>query len=153
MFSRQPNKEQQTKDILERGSILHMALQDADGFFIQPVSYGFSTKKGQIVLYFCGEKKGRKYEAYKQNPKVSVLIDHLSGYRIDSQQYLPCFESLRGTGTIEEVEGAHKKHALFALLQHCGFEEQHIAFDKILLDPELGFYKIDLEEVVTKKSV
>lgn len=57
MFSRQPNKEQQTKDILERGSILHMALQDTDGFLSSRFPTDFPPKKGRSSC-ISAEKKG-----------------------------------------------------------------------------------------------
>lgn len=153
MFQRQPTKAQQTKDILERGTILHMGLMDENGFFIQPVSYGYSFSEERIVLYFCGEKKGRKFQVYQQEPNVSVLIDHLSGYRIDKDHYVPCFESLRANGVVREVNGKEKEKALFSLLEHCGFDQQLISFDNILLDQKLGFYSIDLKDVITKKNM
>ena len=153
MFSRSPSKRQQIESQLARGSILHMGLHDEKGFFIQPVSYGFAMNPEEVVLYFCAEKRGRKYEVYRQTPDVSVLIDHLSGNKIDVDHYAPCFESLRAQGTVREVTGRQKEKALFALLSHCGFDAGQIGFDNILNDPHLGFYAIELREIVTKKNV
>ncbi|WP_276931378.1 pyridoxamine 5'-phosphate oxidase family protein [Dubosiella newyorkensis] len=151
MKKRFTNKRDEIHKILERCQILHMGLQDESGYFIQPVSYGFIDRNEEITLFFCSKKEGRKMEVFKHEPEVSILIDRLCGYRIDDRHYTPCFESLRAIGRVQEVSGKEKEQALFALLEHCGFQKEEIEFDHILSDPSLGFYKIDLRDVVTKK--
>lgn len=127
-----------------------MGLQDGSGYFIQPVSYGFIDRNEEITLFFCSKKKVVKWKCSSTSRKSASLsivfaaIGSMIGTILHVSSH--CERSAASKKFLTK-----KRTSAFRALRALRLSKEEIEFDHILSDPSLGFYKIDLRDVVTKK--
>lgn len=110
-----------TREMLSRGTVCHLALQDADGYpYIVPMNYGVTDANDQVSLVFHCAQAGHKLDLLRQNAKAAFSI--ADGQLIDGAdeacKYSYAFESITGHGLVQIVEEpAEKLEALAAIMR------------------------------------
>ena len=116
---------QNIKDIIqvmEKCDVCRLALNDNDYPYILPLNFGMQTENEQIILYFHGANKGKKYELIAKDNRASFEMDcsHNFVTRM-SNESCSCtmeYESVIGHGRIEIVPDNEKHQAFHLLMKH-----------------------------------
>lgn len=109
-------------DIVSRCSRIHIGINNCGVPYVVPVSFGYEVVDNELVLYFHGAQKGKKFELMEKSPRVSVSGDICHGYKELSNGGITClYESFMAEGTVERIHGDEAQRALDLLTQHCGF--------------------------------
>jgi len=118
---REVTNPEEIESILRRCRVCRIAMQDEEGLYILPLSYGYEMDNGRLTLYFHGAKEGRKISAIEKNSAVAFEMD-LGGEPFGKEA--PCsygclFESIIGTGNAVIVtDSAEKIHGLQIIMRH-----------------------------------
>lgn len=109
------------RDILTRCRVCRLAVRDAEGPYIVPMSFGFIWDADGLRLYFHCAGEGRKLDAIRHDPCVAFEMD--AGYELISSGapcgYTCAYESVTGTGAARVVADAGEKCvALACLMKH-----------------------------------
>lgn len=111
--------------IMEKCSVCRIAVQDEEGLYIVPLSFGYQMADGEMRLYFHSAKEGRKVRAFSQGASVAFEMDDFVLVPGKTAcEHGGRFCSIVGNGwiaPIEEVEA--KQRALEALMQHMTKQE------------------------------
>ena len=129
-------------DVLERANTIRLGLHAEPYPYVVPLSFGFETVDGKIVLYFHGAKDGFKHDLIAKNPLVCVETDIFHRYIKVSDSISAEYESFIGFGRVTRVAGAEAIKGMDLLLDHCsysGFVYDQAAFDATWV------YKIELD--------
>ena len=123
-------------DLVHSCKVCRLAMQDEDGLYIVPLSFGARWAGERLTLYFHGAAEGRKIRAMRQNPRVAFEMDcdwRLTGEGGNACVYSCDFRSLIGTGTVRFLTDPQERlTALSAIMaQQTGkefsFTEKEIA--------------------------
>lgn len=98
-------------EILRRCKILRLAMTDAQGLYIVPVSFGFTVAGEVLTLYLHSAREGRKVACMTPGCPVAFETDcDFSLLPGDTACRYSCtFRSLTGTGRAEAVEDPTEK--------------------------------------------
>ena len=107
--------------IIEACAVCRVAMQDEEGLYIVPLSFGYSVEAGVLHLYMHSAKEGRKVRAFNQKAAVAFEMD--CGYELTpgetACQHGCRYQSVVGSGRIAPIESvASKQRALEALMRH-----------------------------------
>lgn len=135
------------EQLLDQCMYATLSLTDPDGV---PYGVPISPAREGGCLYFHCARKGRKIEAMRAHPRVSLSC-------VGQAEVMPGafnirFQSVVATATAEEVTGEAEKIAALRLIcnKYCpgdmgGFQQ---ALDQFL--PRTGVWKLTLEQIATK---
>lgn len=141
-------------EVMEKCDVCRLALNDTEqGYpYILPLNFGMKTDGGQVVLYFHGANKGRKYELIAKDNRVTFEMDHGHQLVLDetSGNCTMNYESVIGRGRIEIVSGEEKEDALRVLMQH--YREENFPYNKAVV-PQTTILKLTVEEMSGKRRV
>lgn len=99
-------------EILQKGKIIHLGLND-DGYpYVVPMHYGFEFLGEKLFLYMHGAKAGHKLDLIKVNPKagfeIECEIEPISGGDTPCK-YGSYFASIIGKGDVVIIEDVNEK--------------------------------------------
>lgn len=141
-------------EVMEKCDVCRLALNDTEqGYpYILPLNFGMKTDGGQVVLYFHGANKGRKYELIAKDNRVTFEMDRGHQLVLDetSGNCTMNYESVIGRGRIEIVSGEEKEDALRVLMQH--YREENFPYNKAVV-PQTTILKLTVEEMSGKRRV
>lgn len=107
--------------ILDQCKILRLAMQDADGLYIVPLSFGYVNQGEQLSFYIHSAKEGRKVSAMTPGCPVAFEMD----CRFQLQEgdiackYSCSYASLIGNGqAVAVTDPAEKAKGLAAIMLH-----------------------------------
>ncbi len=111
----------QQLDILNQCKILRLGLQDQDGMFIVPLSFGYVQRDGRLSLYIHSAKEGRKAAILTTGCTVAFETD--CGMELlpaaTACKYSCKYRSLMGTGrAVPVTDPTEKAAALSAIMAH-----------------------------------
>ena len=92
---REVTNPEEIESILRRCRVCRIAMQDEEGLYILPLSYGYEMDNGCLTLYFHGAKEGRKIRAGKgtmRNRKYRTPVSVLIVVK-DDERAAPIFKS------------------------------------------------------------
>ncbi len=110
------------KEILLKGQIIHLGMNDGEYPYVIPLHYGYEfTDDNKLVFYMHGAKEGHKVDLVKENQKVGFEIECdievASGGDI-ACQYSSFYASVIGHGDICIVDDVlEKMHGLNVLMK------------------------------------
>lgn len=111
--------------ILEKCSVLHLAITDEIRPYIVPVNFGMAVNDEKVTLYFHCAKAGTKVELLKKHADVSFEADY--EYEIKKAD-IACgwtskYESVIGHGIATPIiDDEEKKYGLDRIMEKYGFE-------------------------------
>ena len=117
---------EEIRGILERCKVCRLAMLDAAGLYIVPLSFGYAFEDGRLTLYFHSAQEGRKIAALAASPQVAFEMD--GGHELVAGD-APCaystnYESITGTGRAVFCQSAEEKIAgLRAIMAHQAGQE------------------------------
>ncbi len=165
-------KDREVKDfseiiaILERCSVLHLAMISEGQPYSVPVNFGYvlgdADGAQKLTVYFHGAGEGTKITALKENPAVcfSAVASAETGAIGDSGN--PCnwscyYESVIGAGKVtflKSSDSAERTLAMDSLMRHCGYTlpagVKTIAYNAMAL-ARTAVGKIEVTEITGKR--
>lgn len=135
--------------VMKKCDVCRLAMND-DGYpYILPVNFGMQTENGQIILYFHGADKGRKYELIARDNRVSFEMDCGHNLIMDTEKgnCTMDYESVIGRGRIEIVPEEEKYEALCRLMGH--YHQEDFQFDQAAV-PRTVVMKLVVEQITGK---
>lgn len=108
--------------ILERCQTIRLAMHGENFPYVVPLSFGFTTEAGKIIVYFHCAKEGKKLDLLRTNNHVCVEADRLNAYVETGHSVTADYESFIGFGVAREVFGEEAVFGLDKLLKHCGIQ-------------------------------
>lgn len=138
--------------IIERCDVCRVAFNDDDYPYIVPLNFGHSVKDGKITLYFHGAMEGRKYELIQRHGKAGFEMD-CSHRLVSSLESCSCtmeYESVIGTGVIEDVEDIEKYDALCILMRH--YHKEGFPFNKAVME-KTRVFKLEVNSITAKRRM
>lgn len=140
-------------DILKQCSILRLAMLDAQGLYVVPLSFGYTLDGKTLHFYIHSAKEGRKVSAMTPGCPVAFELDcQFRLLEADSPcQYSCCYASLTGTGhAVAVTDPAEKTLGLSAILrQQVGKE---FSFTEAQAQ-SVAVFRIDVEQMSGKQKV
>lgn len=107
--------------ILNDCKVCRIAMQDAQGLYIVPLSFGYSYEEGRLTLYFHSAASGRKISAIEANGTAAFEMDcrHRLIEAENACKYGYAFGSIIGNGTVSIIRDTKEKQkALSLLMKH-----------------------------------
>lgn len=119
--------------IMDGCMVCRVALQDEEGLYIVPLSFGYALEGEELRLYFHSAKEGRKVRAIGQGAPAAFEMDEefvlVPGETACTHGGRFC--SIVGSGWIAPVEETSaKQRALEALMQHMTGEAWSITAEQ-----------------------
>ena len=136
------------EDILKRGRVCHLGLNDRGLTYVVPVNYGYRDG----CLYVHSAREGRKIDILRRNNVVSysVYIDSSLVQSDVACSWGMSYRSVMGTGTAVLVESREEKEqALRIIMQH--YAGPAADFEATRMDGIL-IIKIQIDSLSGKKS-
>lgn len=141
-------------DILQRGSVCHLALSDNNIPYIIALNYGWTKKGDLLTLYFHCARSGKKLDIIKKNNLCCFMIDidHKLYKNNDISEWTMKYRSIIGMGKIEIItEDIEKKHGMDTLMRHYSnrneFEYKPSQFSAVRV------LKLSVSEIFGKKNI
>ena len=108
-------------EVIKKCTVMRLGLCDDGEVYIVPMNFGYTYENEQLIFYFHGAVRGRKYDIIKKNPKVGFELEcDIVPYGGD----LPCqygmeFSSIIGNGIAEMIDDPQEKiEGIKILMQH-----------------------------------
>lgn len=129
------------EEIIRRCDVCRLGLAQNNVPYVVPLNFGYELVNGRLTLYFHCAKKGKKLDILKQNPLACFEMDcgHLLQTGAAACDCTMRYESVVGTGTVEELQNTEeKKLALTKIMeQYSGkgeyeYSEQMLAMVSVL---------------------
>ena len=121
--------------IMDACDCCRLGLVDENEAYIIPMNFGYDVIDGQLYLYFHCAKEGRKVDLF---PKQSVVAFEMDTKHQLVEGKIGCdfsflYQSIMGTGTLEEVSGAQERiYGLQKIMAHYSNKTQWEFNDKVL---------------------
>lgn len=121
--------------IMDACDCCRLGLVDENEAYIIPMNFGYDVIDGQLFLYFHCAKEGRKVDLL---PKQSVVAFEMDTKHQLVEGKIGCdfsflYQSIMGTGTLEEVSGAQERiYGLQKIMAHYSNKTQWEFNDKVL---------------------
>ena len=98
-------------EILQKETVIHIALTDGDEPYVIPMNYGFTMEKGKLTIYLHGATEGKKLDLIRKNPKVffSVESDVIPFSGQVACQFGTSYYSVMGKGEAKILEDVEEK--------------------------------------------
>ena len=128
-------------EILQACQICRLGLQDQDGVYVVPLSYGFSWQGGVCTLFFHGAQAGKKLALIEKNPHAGFEMD--TAYALQEAEsacsHSARFQSVMGQGVVRMLQTQkEKRQALQAIMAHYRPEKEW-EFSEKMLDSVAAF--------------
>ena len=142
------------KEIMRNCNACRVGFADGDKVYIVPLSFGFTENDGKFVLYFHGNKVGRKMDLAEKLEYAGFEMD--TSYEMVSAD-LPCnftamFQSVIGTGKVSTItEPSAKREALTIIMKQYSPRDDFEFLDKMV--DATGIFKIEVEELSCKEHL
>lgn len=121
---REVQKVEDIFDILTRCVTLRLGLQDDEGAYIVPLSFGAEREGNTIHLYFHSAKVGRKCTLLKRQPEVTIESDIFHTVEDTKQGPTTRYECVMGRGRCQELTTqAEKIRGLDVINRHYGYPD------------------------------
>ncbi len=136
------------EDILNRGRVCHLGLNDRGLTYVVPVNYGYVD--GCLYVHSAGE--GRKIDILRRNNLISfsIYIDNSLVQSDIACNWGMSYRSVMGTGIAALVEDrAEKEAALRIIMTH--YSGPFTAFDAASINKILVI-RVEIETLTGKKS-
>ncbi len=159
LVNREVKSAGQLHDIVEACPTVRLALTDAEGPFIVPMSFGYDWadpehegEAPRLALWVHCATEGRKAEVFATEPRVAIEMDVQDGVITGTYAcaYSYAYRSIMGMGTVHKIQGAEmKRHGLSRIMAHLapnaepGFTDQALA--------RCDIYCIDVESFTGKQ--
>ena len=138
--------------MLDACDVLHVGLCQHNVPYVVPLSFGWESVDGRLVLWFHCARQGRKTAMLKANPAVSVCASRFVRYDQTAAGVTARYESVMGEGTASEAEDEDSRlHGLELILAHCGYGQVRPAGCRNLAGAAVR--KIVLDSVSAKRSL
>ena len=137
-------------EVMKRCDVCRLALNDEGYPYILPLNFGMEADEENIVLYFHGAERGRKYELIERDNRVSFEMDCAHRLVVDEERG-HCtmeYESVIGRGRVEMVPEEEKREALRSLMRQ--YHPENVNFDEKAM-PVTRVFKLIVEEMTGKK--
>ena len=137
-------------EVMKRCDVCRLALNDEGYPYILPLNFGMEADEENIVLYFHGAVKGRKYELIEKDNRASFEMDCAHRLVVDEERG-HCtmeYESVIGRGRVEMVPEEEKREALRSLMKQ--YHPENVNFDERAM-PRTGVFKLTVEEMTGKR--
>lgn len=136
--------------IMERCSVLHLAINTDGAPYILPVNFGMEPDG--MTLYIHGAKEGTKYGWIERDNRIGFEMELCHGLVMDEADH-SCsvdYESVIGWGVAVEVTEDHEKvHALKMLMKHYRQEDFPVNMGPM---PRTRIFRIQVQERTAKHS-
>ncbi len=108
-------------DIMTRCPVCHVAFGDDEYPYVIPLSFAFTEKDGEIILYFHSAMDGHKLRLLARNSKVAFSMDSLD-ISVVTDDEVACrstifFESVCGNGEMRLLLGEEKRTGIIAIAE------------------------------------
>lgn len=136
------------EDILNRGRVCHLGLNDGGLTYVVPVNYGYADG----CLYVHSAREGRKIDILRRNNIISfnIYIDNSLVQSDVACNWGVRYRSVMGTGTASLVEGREEKEqALRIIMKH--YAGPASAFEAARVD-SVVIVKIQINSLTGKQS-
>ncbi|MBQ4125446.1 MAG: pyridoxamine 5'-phosphate oxidase family protein [Desulfovibrio sp.] len=138
--------------MLDGCDVLHVGLCQHNVPYVVPLSFGWESVDGRLVLWFHCARQGRKTAMLKANPAVSVCASRFVRYDQTAAGVTARYESVMGEGTASEAEDEDSRlHGLELILAHCGYGQVRPAGCRNL--GGAAVWKIVLDTVTAKRNL
>lgn len=114
--------------IIDKCDSCNLGLSLNDIPYVVPLNFGYTFSDGKLSLYFHGAKEGKKHDIIAENPNACFSMDCAHKLLASDKgcAYSMLFESVMGSGKIENLSGVEEKRAgLVALMRkynpNCDF--------------------------------
>ncbi|MDR1245933.1 MAG: pyridoxamine 5'-phosphate oxidase family protein [Clostridiales Family XIII bacterium] len=135
-------------DIVARCETVRIGFFGEEYPYIVPLTFGYETADGKLLLYVHGAKEGLRHELAAKNPKVCVEADIFNGYAETQRGVTTTYESVIGFGTIELAGHADSVKGLDLMMAHCG--ASGYSAEQCMSLGITSVYKITVESVTGK---
>lgn len=135
--------------ILEKCDTIRLGINGGKYPYVVPLSFGFETENGKLVLYFHGAKEGLKHELIAKDPNVCVEADIMHGFVSSGNKTTAHYESVIGFGKAELTDGAESVKGIELIMAHCG--QPGFNGNNCIKLGITSIYKITLESVEGKR--
>ena len=147
---RQVTDEEQIRQILDNGKILHLGLAVDNEPYVVPMNYGYAFEGEQLVIYLHSAVRGKKLDMIQANPRVFFQID------CDIQPFegkLPCqygvsYSSVMGKGIARIVDDVEQKKQAMTILMKTQTGKDFLFDDKLV--SIVTVIRIDVETFTAK---
>ena len=147
---RQVIDEQQIRNILDAGKVLHLGLAVDNEPYVVPMNYGYTHEDGKLVMYLHSAVRGRKLDMIRANSRVffEISTDLLPFEGEKPCQYGMVYSSVMGRGTATIVEDVEEKMKAMSVLMKTQTGKD-FTFDEKLVSI-VAVIRIDVEEYTAK---
>lgn len=132
-------------EFAERGTVLHIGMQDQEGLYVVPLDYAPAYEEGKLVFYIHSAQAGRKYACLKKEPQVFVEMSIRDGLIIKNKHtvFSTGYRCIMGEGKAELVTNLVAKTAAIKKIVACKVSDvpefsqnvlEHVAVFRIVLD-------------------
>ena len=147
---RQVTDEEQIRQILDNGKILHLGLAVDNEPYVVPMNYGYAFEGEKLVIYLHSSVRGKKLDMIQANPKVFFEIDC---DWIPFEGELPCqyglsYSSVMGKGVARIVEDVEEKKKAMSILMKTQTGKDFSFLDRLV--SVVAVIRIDVAEYTAK---
>jgi len=141
-------------DILQRGSVCHLAMVDGERPYVVPLCYGYQDG----VLYAHSAREGRKLDLLRRNPDVcfDVVVDTELAPGQGPCRWNMHYRSVIGSGRATLVDDTDaKRAALDIIMRHYGGQpdaQGRFPYAERILDNTI-IIRVDVETISGKENV
>ena len=118
------------REITDRNEIMNMlgtmdtvriALNDPEGAYIVPLSFGYEERNGNLCLYMHSAPEGRKIDMIRASSAAGFELDRAEGLVEGDRacEYSMKYSSIIGRGRITLIEDMEEKlHGMLKIMEH-----------------------------------
>ncbi len=138
-------------DIIDECPCCRIGMNDEDGAYIVPLSFGYDNKCDKLCLYFHSAKDGKKIKMLKNNCKVGFEMDTalslVPGNTACNYSY--SYKCVMGKGTVRFIE--NKDEILYALNKIIGHytSKTNLQFDRSAIE-SVCVFELNVEQITCK---
>ncbi|MFW5796548.1 MAG: pyridoxamine 5'-phosphate oxidase family protein [Alkalispirochaeta sp.] len=99
------------EDILRRGTVCRVALNDEPVPYVVPLNYGYGRWNGGDALFFHSASRGRKIDRIAKDPRAAFVIetDHQLVVADEACRFTMHYSSVMGTGRFTFLRSVDEK--------------------------------------------
>ena len=137
-------------DVLNRCETVRLGIHGGEYPYVVPLSFGYETSEGRIVLYVHSAGKGLKCDLLAKDNRVCAEADLCHGFAQSKNGVTTLYESMIGFGRAEKITGEEAVKGLNLLLAHSNYPGYPILEEEL---QAVIVYKIVLDSVTGKRNL